>query len=63
MCCPKCESDYQETWLVEDETTIHTDSYGNDWLYIKKGCQCKECNAIWYEHYSGLAKDFYWTDN
>ena len=63
MLCPNCESDSIEQWIVVDETNVHTDYNGKDWLYIVRGCQCKECDHIWYEHYTGAATDFYWTDD
>lgn len=29
MCCPNCESDSFEQWIITDETNVHTDSNGN----------------------------------
>ena len=63
MCCPHCESDSFEQWIVVDETNIHTDYNGKDWLYIVRGCQCNECGHTWYEHYTGMTTDFYWTND
>jgi len=61
MMCPQCENSEVETWIVNDETNIRTDFNGKDWMSITQGSCCKECGYIWYEHYSGLATDFYWT--
>lgn len=63
MCCPHCESDSFEHWIVEDETGVHTDYHGKDLLYIVRGCQCNECGHTWYEHYTGVTTDFYWTND
>jgi len=63
MLCPQCENDEIETWIINNETNIHTDSNGRDWMTIVQGNYCKECGHIWYEHYFGLATDFYWTNN
>lgn len=63
MMCPQCENSEVETWIVHDETNISTDFNGKDWMSITQGNCCKECGHIWYEHYSGLATDFYWTND
>jgi uncharacterized Zn finger protein len=47
MCCPNCESDYLEHWIVVDETDVHTDYNGKDWLHIVRGCKCNECGHTW----------------
>ena len=63
MCCPNCESSDIEYWIVEDETKIYTDYNDKDGLYIVRGCKCNKCNHIWYEHYTGITTDFYWTND
>ena len=63
MCCPRCECDSNDEWIVHDETHVEQDWNGKDWMYIVKGCQCAECGHTWYEHYKGIATDFYWTND
>jgi transposase-like protein len=60
--CPLCQSDNITSWIVEDKSYIFTDSQGNDWITLVKGNKCNDCNKIWYEHYKGLASNFYWTE-
>ena len=63
MCCPQCESNSLEHWIIVDETGVYKDYHGKDLLYIVRGCKCNECGRTWYEHYIGRATDFYWTND
>lgn len=63
MCCPNCEADSQETWIVEDETNIEAYDDNKGQINITRGCLCNKCRHIWYEHYTGVITDFYWTND